>query len=292
MKILLLFFFLLPQTLLALSWEEYLEEKKIIVSHERHLPYQLTHGYKTSKSVLLIHGIYSSPLYFRAMAEAYFKAGHNVVTVLLPGHWEKDFKAMDKITNEDWSREVDRGYEFARDLGDQVILSGHSLGGLLSIEQGLKRPSSEIHSVVVLSPSLKVRGSIEALCGVGVKLNLSGNPFLLTKPDGIQVPLFKPIAGKHIQSLSDRVLKKESEVPVFMAITPNDPVVDVSFLLSYFRNLPTKKKLIRYKVSSGIFHGDIYQKPGSKTFAFGTKANPDFDGLMKEAMKFIEEASY
>jgi hypothetical protein len=73
-----------------------------------------------------------------------------------------------------------------------------------------------------------------------------------------------------------------------MALTPNDPVVDVSFLLKFFERIPSEKKLIRYKVSSGIFHGDIYQKPGSESFAYGTKGNPDFENLMNQAIDFIE----
>jgi len=287
MKLLFLFMWI-PMTAMALSWDEYIEEKKTIISHEQHLPYKLTHGYKTQKSVLLIHGIYSSPLYFRAMAEAYFEAGYNVVTVLLPGHWEKDYRMMRKITNEDWSQEVDKGFEFARELGDQVILSGHSLGGLLSIEQALKRPTYQIHSVVVLSPSLKVRSIVLRKCELGMKLNITVNKFLFSKPDGVQIPLFDPIAGKHIQNLSDRVLRENLSVPVFMALTPNDPVVDVSFLLKFFERIPSEKKLIKYKVSSGIFHGDIYQKPGSESFAFGTKGNQDFENLINKAIDFIE----
>ena len=287
MKLLFLFLFM-PVSAMALSWDDYIEDKKSIISHEKHLPYQLTHGYKTPKSVLLIHGIYSSPLYFKAMAEAYFEAGYNVVTVLLPGHWEKNYRLMRKITNEDWSREIDKGFEFAQRLGDKVILSGHSLGGLLSIEQALKRPTDQIHSLVVLSPSLKVRSLALRTCGLGMRLNITGNEFLFSKPDGVNVPLFDPIAGLHIQNLSDRVLRTNLSVPVFMALTPNDPVVDVSFLISFFQSIPSEKKLIRYKVSSGIFHGDIYQKPGSESFAFGTKGNPDFDNLMNQALDFIE----
>lgn len=147
------FFPLLSQ---GMTWKQYEALKRTHVSHERHMPYRLTHGYKTAKSVLLVHGIYTSPLYFKGMAQAFFEAGYNVVTVILPGHWEKDFYSVDKIKNEAWSKEVDLGYEFARELGDQVILSGHSLGALLAIEQSLKRSRSEIHSLVILSPALKV----------------------------------------------------------------------------------------------------------------------------------------
>jgi esterase/lipase len=280
---------LLPLNALALSWKSYIKEIKATISHERHLPYLLSHGHKTKKSVLLIHGIYSSPLYFKSMADAYFQAGHNVVTVLLPGHWHKDFDRMKKITNEDWTRVVDRGFEFARRLGDEVILSGHSLGGLLSIEQALKRRRSEVHSVIILSPALKVRDSIQALCGIGSNLNIHNGKIPFVQPDGFQIPLFDPIAGIHIQKLAHRVLTKEIQVPVFLAYTPNDPVVDIAYLKRYYHSITSEKQLISYKIFSGIFHGDIYQRSGDSILAFGTKGNPAFDHLMDQVNMFIDQ---
>jgi esterase/lipase len=286
MKLFLLLIFL-PLIALGTTWDEYIAQKKATVSHERHLPYRLTHGHKTQKSVLLIHGTYSSPLYFRGMAEAYFNAGHNVVTILLPGHWDKDFQRMKKITHEDWSRETDIGYQLALELGDEVILSGHSLGGLLSVEQALKRHDKNIHSLVLLSPSLKIWKAILAVSAIGRTLKLDGNNFTFSKPDGIQNPSFDPVAAHLIQSLADRVLKRPLTVPVFMAFTWSDQVVDVRFVNQYFKSIPVEKRLIKYKLTSGIFHGDISQSP-SDVSAWGAKPNPLFDILMGDALNFVE----
>lgn len=286
MKLLLLII-LFPLSALGVTWEEYLAQKKLSVSHHRHLPYRLTHGHKTEKSVVLIHGIYSSPLYFRAMANAYFNAGHNVITVLLPGNWDKNIYQMKKTTNEDWSREVDIGYELALELGHKVILSGHSLGGLLSIEQALKREDSRIHSLVLISPSLKVWNAVLAACSLGVALNLDGNTFNFTKPDGIQIPSYDPIAGHLIQNLANRVLTKKITVPVFMAFTWDDSVVNVNFLNKYYKAMSVDKRLVRFKISSGILHGDISQGP-TDALAYGARANPEFDLMMENALNFVE----
>lgn len=286
MKLLLLLI-LLPFTALGTTWEKYFAQKQATVSHQRHLPYRLTHGHKTEKSVLLIHGVYSSPLYFRGMAEAFFNAGYNVVTILLPGHWDKDLHRMKKISNEDWSREADIGYELALELGHKVILSGHSLGGLLSIEQALKRKDSKIHSLVLISPALRIWKPVLASSKIGMALKFDGNAFTFGKPDGIQIPHFEPAAAPLIQTLADRVLTKPLTVPVFMAFTWADHVVNTRFVNKYYKAMPVVKRLKKLKLTKGIFHGDISQSP-TDVSAYGAKPNPEFDLMMDDALNFVE----
>lgn len=283
----LLLFVLLPLTAFGTTWEEYLDQKKALVSHERHLPFRLTHGHKTHKSVLLIHGIYSSPLYFKGMANAYFKAGYNVVTILLPGHWEKDFHSMNKVKPEDWIEEADLGFKFATELGDQVILSGHSLGGLLALEQSLKRNERDVHSLVLISPALKVWSAVLLACRAGMATNLTGNNFDRSKPDGKNIPVFSPIAGPLIQKLADRVVKRPVTTPTFMAYTWNDNVVDVRYVDKYFKKLNVAKKVKKFTLFSGISHGDISQAPTD----FPTHLNHTnhrFDEMMTGALEFVE----
>ena len=139
----------------ALNWESYLNQKRELVSHSDHLPYQLSHGHKTATSVLVIHGAYSSPLHFKAMSQAFFNAGHNVISILLPGHWEKDLRSLDKTSYHQWIAEVDVAYELAKTMGDKVVIAGHSLGGLLAVEQSSKRPEHELTAIILFSPASK-----------------------------------------------------------------------------------------------------------------------------------------
>lgn len=277
-----------PLATQALTWEQYIAKKRTHISHEKHLPFRLTHGHKTAHSVLLVHGIYSSPRYFKGMANAFYRAGYNVVTVLLPGHYDKDLQSINTTTNKDWSAEVDQGYQFAKELGDKVILAGHSLGGLLSMEQALKRPQSEITAVVMISPALKVWPAVMAACHAGVALGLSGNVFTPHRPDGIDIPYFGPIGGPLIQTLANRVLVRTPDVPVFMAYTWNDNVVDVPFLKKYFKKLKNPKQVRVYGLFSGVAHGDISQGPEDAS-TYGNKTNHDFDAMMNEALDFIDQ---
>ncbi len=280
---------MIPFTLQASSWDDYIAEKRQIVSHERHLPYELNHGHKTAVSVVLIHGIYSSPLYFKNMANFFYDRGYNVITVLLPGHWEKDLRAIDHVSNKQWSREVDRAYEYAKTIGDKVILAGHSLGGLLSIEQATKRPNDEIAGLFVFSPAIKVWPIVLAACRAGAWAHISGNQFLRhAKPDGVTVPYYSPRGGLLIQNLASKVVRTPISVPFFLAYTWNDIEVDIPFVRKYFARLKTPKRVKVYPFNSGISHGDISQGP-TDVATFGNKTNQDFEGMMGEASSFLDE---
>ena len=121
-------------------------------------------------------------------------------------------------------------------------------------------------------------------------MNIHNGKIPFVQPDGFQIPLFDPIAGILIQKLADRVLTKEIQVPVFLAYTPNDPVVDIAYLKRYYHSISSEKQLIRYKIFDGIFHGDIYQRLDDSILAYGTKGNPAFDHLMDQVNMFIDQA--
>lgn len=271
------------------SFEKYLAQKKETVSHSRHLPYILSHGKKTELSVLLVHGTYSSPLHFRGMAHAFFNQGYNVVSLLLPGHWDKDLYSMNKMEAKDFISEMDKGYEFAKELGSKVILSGHSLGGLLSIEQALKRPKSEVHAVVLISPAIKLRSTIMLTCKAGVALKLTGNNFTLSTPNGFDVPNFTPKAGFLIQELYKKIQYNELKTPMYLAFTWLDILLDPGALSKFYWDLPVEHKRLRtYGRLSGITHDNISQG-GDDILGFTTrKPNPDFQEMMDDALNFVE----
>jgi pimeloyl-ACP methyl ester carboxylesterase len=284
-------FFLLSICLLmmnpaqAVSWNEYLQSKTEKVIHSRHLPYQLYHGHKTAKSVLLIHGTYSSPLYFKGMAQRFFAAGMNVVTILLPGYNEKDIKAIDKVKIEEWVQEADLGFKLAMDIGDQVLLAGHSLGGLLAIDQALKRDHQLIAGLALFAPAVKVWKAVEVAGKAGAFIGIKGNDFLRHKPDGDEIPYFGPIAAPLVQSLAKKVEFSELKHPVFLAYTSNDLVIDTLVLRKFGKILP-HKKVYHYGFESRINHGDITTAPEDLA-TYGNKRNLDFHRMMDFALDFL-----
>lgn len=290
MKTFLILFFLLSVTSLqADSFQDYVNEKKQSISHQRHLPYTLSHGYKTKISVLLIHGTFSSPLYFRQMAERFFDKGYNVITILLPGHWDKNIYQMDHITNQSWSEETDRGYRYALDAGERVILAGHSLGGLLAIEQAIKRPASEVAGLFLLSPSIELKEVVIAACFLGKSLRLDGNLFPPSTPNEVNVPYFAPRAGLLIRQLYHRVDYSTLKTPMYMAYTWADQVVRVHTLKSFYAYALNPKKVRVYSLTSGVQHANIGQgKDDVQTYP-SFKANYDFEIMMNEGINFLEQ---
>lgn len=271
----------------GITFPEYLKEKKKNISHERHLPYLLTHGHKTEKAVLLVHGIFSSPLYFKGMAKAFFNEGYNVVTVILPGHWEKDWYRMGKMDSREWSREVDIGWELAKQYGDKIILAGHSLGSLLNLEQAMKRNPEEIHGMVMLSPAVALNWPTVLSARFGNQFNITGNHFVFKRPDGKQVPDFNPRAALLIRETQKRVLKRPITVPYYLAYTWADPVLDVPGLKRYFRQHKVKREVWSFGVTSGVFHNNISQAPEDfLTYTTG-EGNPYFHSMMGDALDFI-----
>lgn len=272
-----------------ITWDEYLTSKVQNVSHSRHLPYLLSHGKKTEKSVLLIHGTYSSPLHFRGMAHAFFNQGYNVVTLLLPGHWEKDLYSMKTTQEAQFVKEADMGFEMAKVLGDRVIVAGHSLGGLLAIEQGLKRSPREMHSVVLISPAIKLRDTVVLAARAGKALKLTGNTFTLSKPNGFDIPDYSPRAGLLLASLQKKIPANELKLPVYLAFTWGDIVLDPGALKKFYENVKSPVKKIRtYGRFSGINHDNICQGGDDLLTFLSTKPNSDFELMMNDAVDFIE----
>jgi hypothetical protein len=272
------------------EWESYLADKKAIVSHERHLPILLYHGHKTAKSVLLIHGIYSSPFYFRGMAYAFYEAGFNVVSLLLPGHWEKDLRSVDRLTGDEWEKDADRGWEIARSLGDRVILAGHSLGGLMSIVQSHKRPFEQQAGIFLVSPAVQMWGAVVAACYAGDRLRISGNVFTGDEPDGDQVPYFGPSAGILIDRLGKKARVRDLPVPTYMAYTRRDNVLDVPGLSRYFERQKGAKKGRVYPLRGRVHHANIGQGPRDVGTYKESFHNPYFDHMMAEGIEFLQKA--
>lgn len=271
----------------SVTFPEYLAAKKKNISHERHLPYVMYHRKKTDKAVLLIHGIFSSPLYFKAMAKAFYDRGYNVVTIILPGHWEKDWYRMGRMKSTEWSDEVKLGWDIVQPYGDKIILAGHSLGNLLQLELAIKHPE-KVHAMVMTSPAVVLNWPTIVSARAGERFNITGNTFVFKKPDGVQTPDFNPRAALLIRETEERVMKGELTVPFFMAYTWADPVLDVPQVKKYFARFPVKKKVISYGLTSGVFHNNISQAPEDElTFTTG-HGNPNFHAMMKDALEFVE----
>lgn len=128
------------------------EETKWVTS-EAHHSQLMSHGFRTQKSILIMHGLLESPFYMQHFAEYFFDHGYNVYSLLLPGHQSQDREALSKVKYTEWITAAEQGFKIAQDLGDEVEILGYSTGGTLAAYLALERPA-QIKKMYLISPAL------------------------------------------------------------------------------------------------------------------------------------------
>lgn len=104
----------------------------MIFENKNH-PAILKEHQNSDTAILMIHGIFGSPNQFSDMSEFFFHKGYTTQTILLPGHGgsTKDFADSRMYM---WHGYVKLCVEKLKDKYKKVVLIGHSMGGLLSID--------------------------------------------------------------------------------------------------------------------------------------------------------------
>lgn len=135
----------------------------------RHKPY-LRARKDADTAILLVHGIYGSPVQFEQLAQKLYRHGYTVMAILLPGHGSsvKDFS---RAKAKDWHGEVSRAAKTLKKSYKNIYMIGHSMGGLLIINEALK---SGVKGVVLMSVPMKVKISLGTV-RMSLKI-LWGNP--------------------------------------------------------------------------------------------------------------------
>ncbi len=105
------------------------------------------------RGVLLIHGFTGSTSEMREMAEAIHKQGYTVLAPRLGGHGTSP-KELEGTSWHEWYATVEDSYHILATLCDEVMVAGHSMGGLFAILLGLSYP---VTRVAVLSAPIKVQ---------------------------------------------------------------------------------------------------------------------------------------
>ncbi|HTZ54095.1 MAG TPA: alpha/beta fold hydrolase [Candidatus Acidoferrum sp.] len=94
----------------------------------------LLHGEIRPVATVLYHGIAASPEQFVRFAHELHARGHNVVVPRLPrhGHRNRLTAALAQLQADDLRAFASDSIELAQGLGEQVVVAGFSLGGLLT----------------------------------------------------------------------------------------------------------------------------------------------------------------
>ena len=191
---------------------------------------------RPSRGVLLLHGLSDMPLAMRDLADAFAARCFVVRAMLLPGHGTRAGDLLD-VTHGDWLAATRFGLETLKGDVDEVFVGGFSLGGLLAMHAVLE--DATVRGAFVFSPALAlarawlVRQSLwlrhvldwldrdapdDYARYEAMPVNATAETFLLTR------------------ELARLLERRRVDAPVFMALSADDPVIDVAVNRGYFEH--------------------------------------------------------
>jgi len=126
--------------------------------NRNHQPFNIESG-KSDLMILYIHGIMGSPLEFRRIADALNSVNYHGKALLLPGHGGSGYNFA--VTQpQSWQDHVNRSLAAVRKDYANIILIGHSLGGLLALQASLQVP---VEGIVLINTPIRTRISFRQI---------------------------------------------------------------------------------------------------------------------------------
>lgn len=112
----------------------------------------MSHGQKTRRSVVLLHGLTNCPRQFESLGRVLHERGANVLIARIPHHGLADRLTPDlaNLTADELTRFGDEVLDIGRGLGDSVTVAGLSLGATVAAWLGQER--SDVDCAVVIAP--------------------------------------------------------------------------------------------------------------------------------------------
>jgi alpha-beta hydrolase superfamily lysophospholipase len=113
----------------------------------------MTHGQRTPRVYVLLHGFTDVPTQFQLVGEHLFATGDNVYIPRLPHHGERvgPVRALGRVQALELAAFGDSSFDVARALGDSVIVVGLSAGGAIT---GAIAQAREVRRAVLIAPAI------------------------------------------------------------------------------------------------------------------------------------------
>lgn len=202
------------------------------------------------RGVLLIHGFTGSTSEMREMAEALHRQGYTVFAPRLGAHGTSP-KELEATSWHEWYATVEDGYRILSELCDEVMVAGHSMGGLFAILIALSFP---VTRVAVLSAPIKVQDKRAEYLGL-VSLVCR---FFTKKKRKKNVPYFNysVMPLKSVQSLMtliDTVRRELARLdkPILILQSKREHTVDPVSAQIIYDEVRSKDKKLRWLERSG-----------------------------------------
>ncbi|NLA95315.1 MAG: alpha/beta fold hydrolase [Clostridiaceae bacterium] len=132
----------------------------------------------SSQAILFVHGICGSPDHFRDFYEQ-VPAGWSIRSILIEGHGGTT-RQFSQSSMAWWKEQVSQAVDDLATCHSSILITGHSMGTLLAIEQALRAPD-RVKGLFLLAVPLKARMTRAAALQsvrVALDLNARGDPAL------------------------------------------------------------------------------------------------------------------
>lgn len=259
------------------------------------------HGTKQPCAVLMLHGLYQSPKDQESLAQHFYKMGCNVLAPLLKGHWARDPQEFYKISEIDWILQSEASLQKVLELGDKILVVGHSTGALLALHLGLLYPE-KINSLILFSPAIKLRYTTRVLSEFGALWGLDrmGKTGIDFEYDSYKKPA---IAGVYVNRLIAQIflnnestrtsIYKSLRIRTLIFSTEEDDVISHSEILALKNKNSERVELMEFPRFSGVFHDNIQRGP-LDVVSNSPKSwqNPFFKSVLEEIDRFLANSLF
>ncbi len=136
----------------------------------------LTHGEKTERAVVLVHGLTNCPKQWELFGEEAFRRGWNVLILRLPEHGLGDRETgkigsvshLKGLDAQKLARYADQAVDLGSGLGERTDVMGLSLGGTVAAWVAQER--GDVDRVVVIAPGIGMAGMPYGITWAGTNL--------------------------------------------------------------------------------------------------------------------------
>jgi carboxylesterase len=175
----------------ALVAQRQAADDSVVVAGGRSL--LLTHGARTPRVFVLLHGFTDLPEQFAVVGEHLFAAGDNVYIPRLPRHGSRHapMRSLGRISAGELARFGDSCVAIASGLGDSIIVVGLSAGGVVAAS--IAQSHAEVRRAVLIAPAIAA-GVISDDAGHGLlvvasrlpEITRTNAPLDSTRPEYVQ----------------------------------------------------------------------------------------------------------
>jgi carboxylesterase len=246
----------------------------------------LSHGDKTPRVYVLLHGFTDSPKQFAALGERLFATGDNVYIPRLPHHSERAYrvKALGRVRVSEMVAFGDSTVDIAHGLGDSIIVVGLSAGGNIAVSIAQHRP--DVQRAVLIAPAIAAgrvsRGIARNIMRIGswfpdiVKSHRSDS----TRPDFVQGISTKGLG--QVLALGEALTKASTKAPaqakqIIFLLNENDHTVSDDASIELARNWNTGQSLV-----------SAYQFPKSLKLLHNTMEATEHGGNLEVVLPVVE----